>query len=144
MNTPIIVERIFSVTPERLWKALTDKNEMKQWYFDLPEFKPVVGCEFTFMGGKTKDNQFKHLCRITEIVPNKKIAYTWRYDGYEGNSLVAFELFSEGKDSTRLRVTHEGLHTFPSIPDLARKNFEEGWNGIINKSLRTFLEGKTA
>lgn len=140
MNTPIIVERVFSVSQERLWRALTDKNEMKQWYFDLPEFIPIVGFEFTFMGGKDADHQFKHLCRITEIMPNRKIAYTWRYDGYEGNSLVAFELFSESKESTRLRITHEGLHTFPPIADLARTNFEEGWNSIINGSLRKFLE----
>ena len=30
---------------------------MKQWYFDLAEFKPEVGFKFQFMGG-TEDNQY--------------------------------------------------------------------------------------
>ena len=141
MNKPVIVERVFPVSSARMWKALTDKNEMKQWYFDLPEFKAVVGFEFTFMAGEDADHQFKHLCRITEAVPNKKIAYTWQYDGLAGNSVVAFELVSEAKDSTRLRITHEGLHTFPQIPDLDRKNFEKGWTSLVDGSLKKFLEG---
>jgi len=85
MNAPLIVERTFPVAAERLWTALTDSQEMKQWYLNLPGFKAVVGYEFEFMTGKTKDTEFKHLCRITEVVPDKKISYTWRYDGFAGN-----------------------------------------------------------
>lgn len=143
MNTPVIVERTFPVAAERLWRALTDGQEMKQWYFNLPDFRPVVGYEFEFTAGKTKENQFRHLCRVTEVVPDKKIAYTWRYDGYEGNSLVTFELFAEKSKEgplTRLRVTHEGLETFPQNLDLARKNFEEGWGSFINQSLKKYIE----
>jgi len=36
---PIVLERIFNATTSKVWKALTDKNEMKNWYFDLEEFK---------------------------------------------------------------------------------------------------------
>lgn len=141
MNNPIIVERTFAVTPDRLWKALTDEKEIKQWYFNLPGFKAVVGYEFEFMGGKPKEKQYRHLCRITEVIPGRKIAYTWRYDGYEGDSLVTFELFPE-KEKTRLRLTNEGIESFSAVEDLVRKNFEEGWASIVNQSLRKYLEEK--
>ena len=73
------------------------------------------------------------------MIPQRKIAYTWRYEGHEGNSLVRFELFADG-DKTRLKLTHEGLETFPKTPSFARKNFLEGWTKIIGSSLKEFLE----
>jgi uncharacterized protein YndB with AHSA1/START domain len=121
-------------------KALTDKGEMKQWYFDLAEFKPEVGFEFKFYGGPDKDRQYLHVCKITDVIPNKKLTYSWKYDGYAGESFVTFELFPE-MDKTRLRLTHEGIETFPAdVPDFAKKNFEEGWSQIIGTSLKDFLE----
>lgn len=136
---PFIIERIYDAPIERVWKAITDKDDMKQWYFDLPEFKPVVGFEFQFEGGP-EDRKYLHLCKITEVIKGKKLTYTWRYDGYEGNSFVSFELFAEG-EKTRLKLTHEGLETFPlDNPDFAKSNFVAGWTEIVGSSLKTFLE----
>lgn len=139
-NDPLIVERTLDAPTDQVWKAITDKNDMKQWYFDLADFQPVVGFEFEFMGGPEGGIQYRHLCKITEVISGKKITYSWRYDGYEGVSYVTFELFPEG-NKTRLKLTHEDLETFPANnPDLARERFEEGWNYIIHTSLKGFLE----
>jgi hypothetical protein len=53
--------------------------------------------------------------------------------------LVTFELFADG-DKTQLKLTHEGLETFPKTPSFARKNFMEGWTQIIGSSLKDFVE----
>jgi len=141
-NNPVIIERIFNAPAATVWKALTDNNDMKQWYFPLPEFRPEVGFEFSFTGGKD-DRQYLHLCKVNDVIPGKKITYSWRYDGYEGNSFVSFELFAEG-EKTRLKLTHEGLETFPaSNPDFAASNFVAGWTHIIGTSLKDYLEKKT-
>ena len=50
-NEPFVIERTYNATIEKVWNAITNKNEMKQWYFDLAAFKPEVGFEFTFTGG---------------------------------------------------------------------------------------------
>lgn len=138
-NSPFIIERTFNAPVEKVWSAITDKNEMKEWYFDLEEFKAEEGFEFQFTGG-TETNQYLHLCKVTEMIPQQKLTYSWRYDGYEGNSFVTFELFPE-EEKTRLKLTHEGLETFPSTnPDLAKQNFEAGWTDIIGNSLKNYLE----
>ena len=135
----IVIERIFDAPIQKVWKAITDKEQMKHWYFDLAEFKPEVGFEFQFLAGKD-EKKYLHLCKITELTPGKKITYSWKYDGYEGMSYVTLELFAEG-NKTRLKLTHKGLETFPkSNPDLARKNFAQGWTSIIGTSLKKFLE----
>ncbi|MDQ3290961.1 MAG: SRPBCC domain-containing protein [Bacteroidota bacterium] len=137
-NEPFVIERTFQAPIEKVWRAITDKDKMKQWYFDLAEFKPEVGFEFQFTGG-TEENSYLHLCKITKIIEGRMLTHSWRYDGYPGNSFVTFELFPEG-DKTRLRLTHEGLETLPQDnPDFARKNFEAGWTDIIGSLLPEFL-----
>ena len=134
-NQPLIFERTFNAPIEKVWKAITDAGEMKQWYFDLPGFKPEPGYEFQFLAGDDK-KKYLHLCKVTEVIVGKKIAYSWRYDGYEGISFVSFELFEEG-DKTKLILKHEGLETFPaSNPDLAKENFATGWTSFIDTSLK--------
>lgn len=138
-DVPFVIERTFNALIEKVWKAITDKIAMKQWYFDLAEFKPVVDFEFEFSGGPP-EKEYLHKCKVTEVIPGKKLTYSWRYEGYEGISYVTFELFPEG-NKTRVKLTHAGLETFPaSNPDLAKKNFAEGWTDIIGRSLKEFLE----
>ncbi len=141
LTEAIIVERIFDVPVGRVWTALTDVNEMRQWYFDLKEFKAEIGFEFEFVV-EHEGNTYHHLCKVTEVIPEKKIAYTWRYKGEPGNSLVTFELFPEG-NKTLLKLTHTGIETFPKTPAYARKNFETGWTAIIGSELKEFLEKTT-
>jgi uncharacterized protein YndB with AHSA1/START domain len=139
MEKPFQIERTFPVAPSRIWAAITDPDEMKNWYFDLPGFKAEVGYTFSFMGGPPDGIQYKHLCEVTEVEHGRKLTYSWRYEGYEGNSFVTWELFPEGS-STRVKLTHTGLETFPeSNPDLAAKNFAEGWTDIVGRSLREYL-----
>lgn len=138
-NEPFVIERTYNAPVEKVWKAITDREQMKEWYFDIAEFKAEKDFEFSFYGGDEKGEQYLHLCKIIEVVPNKKLKHSWRYDGYEGNSFVTFELFDEdGK--TRMKLTHEGLETFPSIPAFAKKNFAAGWTQIIGTSLKDFVE----
>src|SRR6266481_1118679 len=138
----VVIERTFNAPVGRVWQALTDVEEMRRWYFDLKEFKPEVGFEFEFIV-EHEGVKYHHLCKITEVAPQKKIAYTWRYKGHEGDSLVTFELAADG-NKTRLKLTHEGLETFPKTPSFARKNFMEGWTQIIGSSLKEFVESDDA
>ncbi len=142
-NEPIVVINTLNAPAAKVWKAISDKDEMKKWYFDIPEFKPLAGLEFQFTGGD-KENQFLHLCKIMEVIPGKKLVHTWRYEGYEGNSLVTFDLIDEGNDTTTLKLTHEGLETFPKISSFEKENFVGGWNHIVGVSLPNFLEENKA
>jgi uncharacterized protein YndB with AHSA1/START domain len=137
MTEPVVLERTFNAPVARVWQALTDVEQMRQWYFELKEFRPEVGFEFEFIV-EHEGMKYHHLCRVTEADPPRKIAYTWRYKDEDGNSLVTFELTPAG-GKTKLRLTHEGLETFPSTASFARKNFEAGWTAIAGE-LQQFVE----
>lgn len=141
-NTPFTIERTYQAPVETVWKTITDKEAMKQWYFELSEFKPEVGFEFSFPGKGHTGEKYIHHCKITEVVALKKLVYSWRYEGYEGISYVHFELFSEG-NTTKLKLTHEGLETFPQHnTDFAKECFAGGWTELIGTQLKEFVEKK--
>jgi uncharacterized protein YndB with AHSA1/START domain len=135
-----IMERVFDAPKKTVWLAITEKELMKQWYFDLPEFKPEVGFKFEITGGEEGGKQYLHHFEITEVISEQKLVHTWTFVGYEGMSYLTYELFDQG-EKTLLKLTHSGIETFPAdIPDFAFEKFEEGWNHIINVSLKDFLE----
>jgi uncharacterized protein YndB with AHSA1/START domain len=138
-NGPFIIEQIYHARVDMIWQAITEKDKMKQWYFDLVEFKPEIGFTFQFLAG-ANEKKYLHVCTITEVVVGKKLAYSWQYEGYKGVSYVTFELIAEG-DKTRLKLTHRGIETFPtSNPDFAQERFAEGWKYIIGTALKEFAE----
>lgn len=134
----IVVEKIINAPVASVWKAITDSSQMKQWYFDIPGFQAKKGFEFQFEGG-TKEQTFTHLCKITEVVENKRLQHTWAYKGYEGLSTVTWELTDMG-GKTKVKLTHTGLETFPKIDALKRENFEKGWSSIVGTNLPRFAE----
>ena len=136
----IVVEKTFDAPIARVWQALTDVAQMREWYFDLKEFKPEAGFEFEF-AVEHEGNSYHHVCKIAEVIPQRKIAYTWRYKGEPGDSLATFALSGKG-NKTRLTLTHTGIESFPKTPAYARKNFEAGWAQLIGTSLKQFVEGK--
>jgi uncharacterized protein YndB with AHSA1/START domain len=137
---PITMERMYNASLKKLWQAITDNNQMKQWYFNIAEFKPQVGFEFQFTGEGKEGEKYIHLCKVMEVIPENKLTYSWRYEGFEGNSFVTFELSAEG-EKTKLKLMHAGLETFPATNNaFAKENFAEGWNYITGTSLKQFVE----
>jgi uncharacterized protein YndB with AHSA1/START domain len=129
---PIVVEEIFSLTIDSVWDAITEVDQMRRWFFEnIPDFKPVPGFNVEFNvvnGGKI----FLHKWRINSAIPKKLIEINWMYDGYPGDSYVAFELeLIDG--STRLRLTHTITEDFPDeIPEFKRESCIAGWKYFIN------------
>lgn len=139
VEEPFIIERTFRAPVEKVWAAITDEHQMRKWYFDIPGFKAKVGFDFQFTGGPDDGKQYVHLCKIIEVIPNKKLTHSWRYKGYPGESFVTWELFKEN-DNTRVKLTHTGLASFGiSNPDLAKHNFVQGWTDIVGEMLPKFL-----
>ncbi|HEX2606789.1 MAG TPA: SRPBCC domain-containing protein [Flavisolibacter sp.] len=134
---PVRKEVLLPASVERVWQALTTKEELKQWCFEMNAFEPKPGFEFRFYGEKN-GTRFLHLCRVLEIEPLKRMKWLWSYEGIPGDTYVTFELMPEGAQ-TRLRLTHEGLETLPQDENYARGNFEMGWDSILNISLKSYI-----
>ncbi|TKC03650.1 SRPBCC family protein [Pedobacter frigoris] len=140
---PLIVERTYNAPIEKVWKAITDRDQMKEWYFELEEFKAEKGFKFQFTGGD-ENVQYLHECEVLVCEPPHKLSYSWRYPDYKGYSVLTWELFKEGENKTRLKLSHEGLESFPQEnPNFRVESFTGGWNYFINEALTNFVETET-
>ncbi|WP_419870509.1 SRPBCC family protein [Chryseobacterium sp. CT-SW4] len=142
MNNPIIIEYVINTPVHRAWRALTDKNEMKRWYFDIPDFEPKEGHIFNFYeSGDSK--KYHHQGEILEMIPDQKLKYTWTYPDFtKEKTIVSWELKPED-GGTKLILTHENIESFKNLGEnFSRENFIEGWNMIIRKNLKSYLENE--
>jgi len=136
----VVIERTLNAPVSKIWKVITNNDELKHWYFNIAAFEPTVGFEFSFVGKTEEGIEYIHLCKITEVIKNKKLTYSWQYKGYKGISYVSFELFEEG-DKTRLKLTHEGIESIAvNGADFVKENFAKGWTYIIGTSLQKYVE----
>ncbi len=136
---PVIIERRFDAPMETVWKAITEIEQMKEWFMgELHSFKAEVGFETEFMV-RHEGKEYPHLWKVTEVVPGRKYSVEWRFKGYSGSSLATMELFAE-EGGTKLRLTHAGLENYPrEATELSRANFASGWSSLINEKLREHL-----
>ena len=138
-DTPILVEESFDCSTDALWSALTDRDEMVQWFFaDIPAFSPETGFYTEFMVD-AGERQFLHQWQVTDVVPGKKIAYRWRYEGYAGAAQSVFEISGED-GSARLRISFPIEEDFvDDIPEFSREACEGGWSYFMGQ-LRNDLQ----
>ncbi|KAA3613030.1 MAG: SRPBCC domain-containing protein [Calditrichaeota bacterium] len=140
LNDPIIVEQVFNNSLKTVWDAITKLEQMIGWFFeDIESFKPEVGFKTQF-NVNTGERDFLHLWEITEVDPQKKIVYNWKYKEYPGDSFVIFELF-EQENGTMLRLIHTVTESFPQdIPEFTGDSCLGGWTYFIQNRLKNYLE----
>ncbi|NER15027.1 SRPBCC domain-containing protein [Leptobacterium flavescens] len=139
-DQPVIVEQVFKISIDELWDSITQLPLMKQWFFEnIEEFEAEVGFSTRF-NVHSEGRDFLHLWEITEADAPRKIVYNWKYEGYEGDSFVSFELF-EQKGGSKLRLTHRVTQDFTSdVPEFNRDSCLNGWKYFISGNLKDFLE----
>ena len=133
---PLVIERAYHAPIDKVWRALTELDQMQRWYFpQLEAFRPEVGFETAFTAMK-QGEPYTHLWKVMEVVPGRKICFEWRYAGHPGNSLVTIELFEQLR-TTWLRLTHEGIESFRKFT--TREGFRGGWSQLLGIALRDYL-----
>ena len=78
----------------------------------------------TFLIEMRGDDGENHVTRgvYRDVVPNRRLVHTWRWEGSDVESLVTVELEPESAGRTRLTLTHS---RFASVE--ARDQHERGW-----------------
>lgn len=145
MNSdPIVVEQTYAVPPALVWKAITEPDQMRQWFFEtMTDFQPEVGFETKF-DVENEGVVYPHHWIVKEVVAEKRLAYSFRFGGIQGDSTVTWVL-AETENGTKLTVTHEVHEPFPKDdPIFSRESALEGWEYLLPSSLLYHLEDLTS
>lgn len=124
-------------TPEKLWRALTEPEFTRQFWFGITQesnWKPGGSWCMKFADGKIADAG-----EVVESEPPRRLVLKWRHEmrpelKAEGYSRMTYELEQQG-DVVKFTVLHE-IET-PKSQFI--KAVSGGWPMILS-SLKSFLE----
>jgi len=110
----------FPHPPAAVWEYLTNAQLMELWLMKN-DFQPIVGHEFQFRTNPHPDVDFggTFYCKVLEIVPFKKLSYSWKTGPGDGSttidSVVNWEL--QPKDNgTLLLLDHNNFAVMKNLP----------------------------
>jgi uncharacterized protein YndB with AHSA1/START domain len=138
----ITCEIDIAAPPERVFQALTDPAQARQWgnsqefKFRVWEMDARLGGKWRFLCVETSGkpnkygvDEFDHWGEIIEIDPPQLLVYTWNTNFHENpkqKTIVRWDLTAI-PTGTRLRVTHSGL----ADESKARADYSQGWPGLL-------------
>lgn len=137
MNFDIRLEQEYPYPPDRVWRSLTDSNELADWL--MPNsFVAKLGHRFEFRSTPMPGWRGFVECEVTEIDPPKRLAYTWRGDAdWKEPSIVRWTLEPTAA-GTRLVLEHSNLQE-PWGREL-QALLGKGWRSMMEKRLRGVLD----
>jgi len=120
-----------------VWEYLTKSELLEQWLMKN-DFQPIVGHDFQFQTKPIPSLNFDGICycKVLEIVPFKKLSYTWRGGPGGGvitlDSVVVWKLERRGK-GTELFLEHSGFEGEANLSFYT--GMTDGWLKNVNKIL---------
>ncbi len=141
-NLQLTVQRIINAPCRLVFDAWTDPRQMVQWWspetvkcLSVTADLKIGGAYRIHMLADEKDHVA--IGKYQEIVPNKRLRFTWEWEHYAmADSVVTVEFEDLGK-TTRVTLTHEGLPDRDDVPD-----HKSGWTSAIAKFARLMEENK--
>jgi len=120
--TIIRKEILINAPVAKVWRYITDPAKIAGWLMEN-DFEARPGKEFRMACGQEGPIQ----CQVLEIVPEKKLVYSWASAQIPIKTLVTITLSAENQ-KTRLVLVHSGWDTLPPSEQEAARPFDQGWN----------------
>jgi uncharacterized protein YndB with AHSA1/START domain len=128
MNTEtvrsLVIEREMPYPPEKIWRALTQGELIKEWLMEN-DFQPAVGHKFKFRSTPMPNWSGVIDCEVLIVEPNTRLSYTWGSLGLE--SVVNWTL-TPTKNGTLVRMEQSG---FRPDQEANYKGANYGWQKFI-------------
>lgn len=125
-----------------VFKAISDPEELTQWFPDQAILEPKVGGKVKFSFDKEKSPD--HTCAtegiVKEYIPNKKLSYSWKQKDVPDfpETIVTWELEEIDVNKTKVKLFHSG---FTGREE--RKSFKEhdqGWSYFLGRLEKYCIE----
>jgi uncharacterized protein YndB with AHSA1/START domain len=129
---------VIDASPEVVFKAITDPNELTNWFPDNAIFDGRIGgkVRFTFNKERSKelDRDYSPEGTVNEFIPNKKVSYTWQLKDTPEfpETTVTWELEEIDTNKTRVNLVHSGF-TGKEEGKLSFKEHDQGWSYFLGK-----------
>jgi uncharacterized protein YndB with AHSA1/START domain len=129
MKRDLRFEATYPHPPERVWRALTERQALAAWLMEN-DFEPRLGQKFSFRMRPVPGFDGVVHCRVTECDPPRRLAYTWKADKLDTTVRFLLEPVAGG---TRLVLEHCGFCGVGGMMDSLI--LSKGWRKMVEKKL---------
>lgn len=136
--TTIKIERTYPHSPQRVWRALTDRAAVSEWLMKTDDFEAKVGAKFVLRAKPQPGWRGFVECEVIACEPERVLAYTWVGDENRPPMTVRYELVADGQ-GTKLKFEHSGFRGIGGWM-LARFMMGPGWKKMMNVRLPAVLD----
>jgi uncharacterized protein YndB with AHSA1/START domain len=137
MAQKIEIRKEITASPETVFRALTDPDELSRWWTTSADSDPRLGGAFDYrFEFDEQSRNHSYSGAYDDVVENERVAYPWQ--GRLGETKVEVTLTPSG-DGTTLRLLHSGWGEGGEWPAAVQMH-EEGW-GFFLENLKSYLEG---
>lgn len=130
----LILKRHLDASPSSVYRAWSDPSELRNWWGPDDDDRNIlvdadvrVGGIYHIVTKAANGDRYNFTGEYREVVPDKKLSFTWNTGVDEENSIVTAEVEDNGEGTT-LTVTHEGLAN-----EHERNDCSQGWQGALQK-----------
>jgi uncharacterized protein YndB with AHSA1/START domain len=128
----LIVGRLIAASPERVFRAWTEPDELQRWWGPAHvtptdvEMDLRVGGAYR-IGNRLADGNIIWISGVFEVIEAPHLLrYTWSIGTDRANSVVTVRFLRRG-DATEVVITHERVASAEM-----RSDHEAGWNGCLD------------
>jgi uncharacterized protein YndB with AHSA1/START domain len=133
----LVLERVFDAPPEKVFRAWTDPELLKQWFVPKPwklasvDYDVRPGGKANLVMADPDGNEYPNTGVFLEIVPNRKIVTTDAFtEGWvpSGKPFMAAETTFEPAPGGKTKYTARAMHwNAESKAEHEKMGFHEGW-----------------
>lgn len=137
MTRDLEIVRRYPHPPEAVWRWLASREALAAWL--MPNtFAPIVGRDFEFRTRPAPGFDGIVRCRVLELEPPRRLAFTWTSPGIE--TVVTFDLEPE-QGGTRLTLSQTGFRGLKGVT--VSYMLGNGWRSMLGRKLPRLM-GSTA
>jgi uncharacterized protein YndB with AHSA1/START domain len=122
------ISRVFNATPERMWQAHTQPDQIVQWWdkTTIDTFEPKVGGTWRFVSndGDGKEHAFRGV--FQELDEPKKIVRTFEYEPFAGHIIVETVIFEPTADGKTKQLAVSKYANLDDLNSMVGMGMEHG------------------
>jgi uncharacterized protein YndB with AHSA1/START domain len=130
------ISRVFNASPERLWEAFSDPEQIAKWWnnttIDKHEFR--VGGHWRYVDhGKNGDENHGFRGEFLEIDEPHKIVRTFEYEPWAGHIVTESVTFESRPDGTTMMTNIARYENIADLEGMVQSGMEKGASAGLDR-----------
>lgn len=142
-NLEVRITRVFDATPERLWQAHTQPDQIAQWWdkTTIDKFELKVGGVWRFVSAGDDGQEHAFNGVFKELDEPRKITRTFEYEPWAGHVMTESVTFEAQPDGKTKQITISKYANLDDLNGMVGSGMERGATAGLDRLAKVVEQG---